>query len=140
MRQTRIMRCIAAATLVAASLLAQPAGRGRVDLSQATRVPSALIVLYPRGFDCTVASMPAAKFILIVEDRSGRSVPAQIEIDRMPGASLQGSPQSRIHASSVNTRRTHWAQLLDLTPGTYRVRDARRPEWACQIEITPPGR
>lgn len=86
------------------------------------------LALRPSGFD------PAE---LIV--RQGRALLAVDNISGLDDISLTLRRETGGGAYEAGVRRgaVKWRQVLKLTPGTYLLGEAGRPDWVCRITVTP---
>lgn len=92
-----------------------------------TQLDSVLITINRGGFYPAALSRPKGKFFLLVENRSeAREV--DLRIDRVAG--------DRLRKVKVSSGQLDWTELLDLSPGEYRLTEAKHPDWVCHITIT----
>src|SRR5262249_24360630 len=96
--------------------------------SQARLTGSVLLTVTPRGFDTNEITIPADPFFLIVENRSGLSDMS---------LTLELEAGNRLRAVRVQREELDWAELLDLTPGTYVISEANHPDDICRLIVTP---
>jgi hypothetical protein len=100
--------------------------------AQATPAPSdikvARLTLRPHGFEPKQMTHPKKTFYLMVENRSG-IMDVNLRLDRVAGG--------RLHEGPVKRRTQTWIEKCDLPPGSYRLSVAERPDWICDITITP---
>src|SRR3954451_17114443 len=87
-----------------------------------------LITLRPAGFEPAEVTRPKGAFVLFIDDRSGRGE-SSLVLQRVNGGQLRviGLPR----------KKSEWNDVVDLTPGTYVLRDASNSELRCQITILP---
>ncbi len=92
------------------------------------------LVLRPGGFPVKVLKIPRGKYILNILNRTGKhDVP--IELDRMPGASIEGPAAENTAAGVMNRGITHMHRFVELAPGTYRLRVPGNARWVCALEV-----
>jgi hypothetical protein len=106
----------------------EPMTRSKDAQSTPTRLDSVLITINRGGFYPAAFSRPQGKFFLLVENRSElREVDLRLDI-------VGGG---RLLDVNVPDGQLDWTELLDLNPGEYRLTEANRPDWVCNITITP---
>ena len=91
------------------------------------QVQSESIIYSGQGFYPTSIRRPAGKVVLFINNRSAVAAPV-FEIARENEGTLKRSP-GRAGRNSV-------AQLLDLTPGTYVLKDSTHAGSSCTIVVT----
>ncbi|HEX8845108.1 MAG TPA: hypothetical protein VF791_10715 [Pyrinomonadaceae bacterium] len=96
--------------------------------SQATRLPSHVITLRPRGFDQAEVSWPKGRFFITIDNRTNVSE-INLRLDRETGG--------RVKETKLKMRKERSLGVLDLTPGVYLLTEAGHPGWVCRIRITP---
>lgn len=100
--------------------------------AQATPAPGdvkvARLTLRPHGFEPKQMTRPNKTFYLMVENRSG-IMDVNLRLDRVAGGRLREAP--------VKKRNQNLGEKFDLPPGSYRLSVAERPDWVCDITITP---
>ena len=119
------------------TLVFTAAGAARSLLSGGRRAPVAaarpdveaeLITLGPDGFQPSELTRPKGRVYLVVDNMT--DLPAlDLRLSREAGHSLR--------EVSVPRGQADWTELLDLTPGTYVLREAANPQWACRLVVTP---
>jgi hypothetical protein len=87
-----------------------------------------LITLRPAGFEPAEVTRPKGAFVLFIDDRSGRGE-SSLVLQRVNGGQLR--------AIGLPRKKSEWNDVVDLTPGTYVLRDASNSELRCQIIILP---
>lgn len=89
---------------------------------------SELITITTRGFEPRELTRPAGRFFLTVENRSRRR-----------GLTLILDPEhgNRVREYAQPEGELDWADELQLTPGRYTLTTRERPDWVCQITVTP---
>ena len=106
----------------------EPMTRSQDAQSTPTRLDSVLITINRGGFYPAAFSRPQGKFFLLVENRSELR-----EVDlRLDHVTVR-----RLLDVNVQDGQLDWTELLDLNPGEYRLTVANRPDWVCNITITP---
>jgi hypothetical protein len=119
---------IAGATSSTPIFAGEPKSRGQDAQSTPTRLDSVLITINRGGFYPAAFSRPQGKFFLLVENRSElREV--DLRLDHVTGR--------RLLDVNVPDGQLDWTELLDLNPGEYRLTEANRPDWVCNITIIP---
>jgi len=96
--------------------------------AKAKLTDSVLITITPGGFNTTQITSPAIPFFLLIENRSGLS-DISLRLDRLAG--------NRLRTVTVGREQPDWADLLDLTPGSYVLSEANHADWICHITVTP---
>jgi hypothetical protein len=105
----------------------EPMTRSQDAQSTPTRLDSVLITINRGGFYPGAFSRPQGKFFLLVENRS--ELPeVGLRLDHVTGR--------RLLDVNVQDGQLDWTELLDLNPGEYRLTEANRPDWVCNITIT----
>jgi hypothetical protein len=91
-------------------------------------LPSELITITTRGFEPRELTRPAGRFFLSVENRSRRR-----------GLTLILDPEhgNRVREYTEPEGELDWTDELQLTPGRYMLTTRERPDWVCQITVTP---
>jgi hypothetical protein len=89
-------------------------------------IESEIITATRRGFEPMVISRPEGKFILMIDNRSGKDL--TFHLARETGERLNEIASSR--------HELDWNEVLDLQPGKYILTEQDHPEWACSIRIT----
>lgn len=94
-----------------------------------SRLEAERITIRPTGFEPVEINRPAGRFLLAVNDRSGR--------DSVVITLLRESGE-RLHEVRMRERpRKHeWRQVVNLPPGRYVLREAGHPAWMCRITLT----
>jgi hypothetical protein len=92
-------------------------------------VPQAILfTIRPTGFEPAEATLPAGKYLLVVQNRSGLKEPTfRLDVDSR-GRLLEVRPPKG---------KLDWRRQVNLTPGTYTLTEANNPEWVCRVTITP---
>ncbi len=86
------------------------------------------ITIRPWGFEPAAITRPQGQFILVVDNSSGFQQAILLHLDRIAG--------NRLNDVSLPSKRQRWHNIVDLTPGNYKLADANNPNWVCQITIT----
>lgn len=100
----------------------------RVQTANSQPTEIELITLRPAGFEPAEITRPNGPFVLFIDDRSGRDNSSLL---------LQRSNGGQLRAIGLERRKSEWNDVVDLTPGTYILRDANNSELRCQITILP---
>lgn len=104
------------------------ATRTRPSAAARPGVEAELITVGPSGFEPSRLTRPKGRVYLVVDNMT--DLPAiDLRLAREAGNSL--------HEVRVPRGQSDWAELLDLTPGTYVLREAAHPDWACRLDVTP---
>lgn len=91
-------------------------------------VETELITVGPDGFEPSEFTRPKGRVYLVVDNMT--DLPAlDLRLAREAGNSL--------HEVRVPRGQADWTELLDLTPGTYVLRETTHPDWTCRLVITP---
>jgi hypothetical protein len=98
-----------------------------VAQSSRERVEAEIVTLRPHGFEPKEIKRPAGHFLLSVDTRSGLKE-VTWQLDRVAG--------SRLREVRVSRNKLDWRELVDLTPGTYKLTEASHPNWVCTITLT----
>lgn len=102
-------------------------GYRQTDSSPGVATEVELITLRPAGFEPAEIIRRKDPFVLFIDDRSGKET--SLVVQRVQG--------ERLRAINLNRKKSEWSDVLDLSPGTYDLHDARNPEFRCQIIILP---
>ncbi len=86
------------------------------------------LTLRTQGFEPAAVTRRAGLYLLVIDDRSGVD-DTELSLEREGG--------ERLRARRGRGHRQDWREALQLTPGTYLVKDSKRPNWVCRITITP---
>ena len=86
------------------------------------------VTLRPTGFEPSEVSVPAGRYLLVVNNRTGLE-----QFTPRLGREGQGAADE---AGTLRHKRA-WKKALQLTPGQYALAEADRPEWVCRITVTP---
>ena len=99
-------------------------------VQQRDELRSERITLRPTGFEPDVITRPVGRFLLAVNDRTGRSDTT---------IKIVGETGQQLHAVALrdNPRKHEWRKVLSLPPGRYVISEANHPEWTCRIVLTP---
>ncbi len=93
------------------------------------RLEAERITLRPTGFEPAEITRPAGRFLLAVNDRSGKESVTLLLVratgDLLNEARMRDRP-----------RKHEWRQVVNLPAGRYELREALHPEWRCQITLT----
>ena len=93
------------------------------------RLEAARVTLRPTGFEPEQITRPAGRFLLAVNDRSGKEDVTLLLV--------QGTGDRLNEVRMRERARKHeWRQVVNLPPGRYELREASNPEHVCQITIT----
>jgi hypothetical protein len=84
--------------------------------------------LRPDGFDPEKITRAKGAFFIFIENRSGLD-DLTFQFDR-----TVGNKQKELETGA---RRNHWKGVVDLTPGTYTLTEARHPEFKLTLTIMP---
>ena len=87
-----------------------------------------LVTVRPDGFDPAEITRPRGRFYLVVDNLSELTA-LDLRLTRETGHS--------VHEVRVPRGQADWTGMLTLQPGTYVLREAAHPEWACRISVTP---
>ena len=88
----------------------------------------------PTGFVTESVSVQSGHYLIDVLNRSGiRNL--RVEVDKMPGASLAAASTEHTADGATDAEKSRFAQLVHLTPGTYRVLITGHPTWICAINV-----
>jgi hypothetical protein len=116
----------------AAPTAARPATRRALPAAPAREakelLPSEQVTITPRGFEPSELTRPSGRFFLSVENRSRRR-----------GLTLVLDPEhgNRVREYTEPEGELDWTDELQLTPGRYTLTTRERPDWVCQIIVTP---
>lgn len=113
----------------ALALVETRAGTATVPQGQPSeRIEVELITVTPDGFQPKEITRPQGRFVIAIENRSGRQE-VSIRLDRQAGGRLI---ESRMSKEKLNAK-----YLTDLTPGCYMLTEANHPDLVCRFTITP---
>ena len=91
-------------------------------------VEAELITVGPDGFEPSRLTRPKGRVYLVVDNMT--DLPAiDLRLAREAGNSL--------HEVRIPRGQADWTGLLNLTPGTYVLREAAHPDWTCRLDVTP---
>jgi hypothetical protein len=93
---------------------------------QHTFLESEIITATRRGFEPALITRTEGKFILMVDNRSGRDLNFRLSRDT-------GQPLNEI---ATSRQELEWNEVLDLRAGRYVLTERNHPEWGCVIRIT----
>jgi hypothetical protein len=102
--------------------------------SGSTQVRALPVEVYPEGFRQRTLNLKAGYYSILLINRSGIRV-LEFQLERMPGASIVGAPEQQVFANSNNFRTSMLSRMVNLTPGTYRLRVSDRSSWVCTIVV-----
>ena len=98
-------------------------------VQQRASLDSQRITLRPTGFEPAEVSRPAGRFLLAINDRSGRADTSLILMrdtgERLKEVRLRETP-----------RKHEWREVVNLPPGRYVLVDAADREKICRILLT----
>ncbi len=94
-----------------------------------SRLEAERITLRPTGFEPAEITRPAGRFLLAVNDRSGRES-VTLLLHRSPGDLLN---EVRMRDQR---RKYEWRQVMNLPSGRYVLTELGRPDWVCRITLT----
>lgn len=86
------------------------------------------VTLRPTGFEPSEVSVPAGKYLLVVNNRTGLE-------QFTPRLEREG--QGAAHEVRALRHKRAWKNALHLKPGQYVLAEADQPEWVCRITVTP---
>lgn len=89
-------------------------------------LPGVAVILTPNGFQPRQITRPLGKFVLAVVPQIG-SLDFSFSLDDGLGR--------RLRTAQVPSEQPHWADVYDLPPGKYTLRELNHPEWVCEITI-----
>ena len=92
-----------------------------------SRLEVEVITLQAHGFEPVEITRPQGRFVLGIDNRSGRE-DIDLRLERAEGG--------RVAALEARNRRLSWRDEVDLPPGQYVVRATNQHEWSCLITIT----
>ncbi|HEX5705103.1 MAG TPA: hypothetical protein VFX97_18030 [Pyrinomonadaceae bacterium] len=95
------------------------------------RIEVIQITIRPTGFEPSDLQHPSQPFLLSLDNQSGLDN-LTLEMYREAGPSL-----TRIYESKLSLRSLRKREIQDLEPGSYVLKEANHPRWACRITITP---
>ena len=94
--------------------------------AQTSKMPAAVIVLGPGGFEPATTTIRTGNVLLLVQNRSGQK---QVVL------SLKDASGKSVHDVPVIASRYEWQEVVTLTPGQYTLTEASHSKWVCQITI-----
>jgi hypothetical protein len=92
---------------------------------ETSEIQSLLIEVRPYGFISSDLTVPAGKYLISLNNRTGRT-DLTFRIDR--------ESDGRISQSKSNIR--DWREQIVLRAGTYNLSEANNPSWHCAIHVT----
>ena len=110
------------------SLAPQPGASGKAagPLQAPTLTESVLLTITPRGFEPTEITVVPGPFFLVVENRSG--VPQMSLRVNQAGGFL-------VKSADVGEEMVDWADLFDLSPGSYVLSETGHPGKFCNLTV-----
>lgn len=82
----------------------------------------------PTGFEPAEVTIPAGKYLVAIQNRSGL---------RELMLRLNAEAGGRLLEVNMPKGKLDWRRWLNLTPGDYTLTEVNNPEWVCHIKITP---
>ncbi len=99
---------------------------GHAQSSPNVKMPTALIVLGPAGFEPAKTTLRAGNVLLLLHNRSGEK---QVVLH------LKDAKGSNVHDVPVIANRYDWQEVVSLSPGQYTLSEAGHSKWVCTITI-----
>jgi len=93
-----------------------------------TRIEVELLNLHPSGFQPDAITRPPGRFLLVVNNLTGKDEDLTLRLDRETGGTLL--------LGQVPRDKRRWRDVVDLPTGRYLLTEANHPEWVCRITIT----
>lgn len=87
-----------------------------------------LLTIRATGFEPAEATLPAGKYLLVVQNRSGLT-----EVTLR----LEEESRGRLLEIIIPKGKLDWRGRLELMPGNYTLIETNHSEWLCRITITP---
>jgi len=94
--------------------------------AQTAKMPAAVIVLGPGGFQPTAATIRAGNVLLLIQNRSGQK---QVVL------ALKDASGNSVLSVPVITNRYDWQEVVALSAGQYTLSEASHANWVCRITI-----
>jgi hypothetical protein len=113
-------------TLSAHALNASAPGPQPAGEAEATEV--LLLTLRPTGFEPSEVNVPAGRYLLVVNNRTG--------LEQFTPR-LERDGQGAVHEVRALRRRRNWKHPFRLTPGRYVLTESNNTGWVCRITVTP---
>jgi hypothetical protein len=94
------------------------------------------IVVHLEGFETRTISLPAGRYLFAMLNRSGFQNLA-MALEKMPGNSITGAPSQVSFSEPMDPVKNHLLKSVQLTPGTYRLREVHHdhPAWVITIQV-----
>ena len=90
------------------------------------RIEGEIIGVTPHGFEPKEIVRPAGPFLLVIDNRSGVAV-INLLLSRDVGLPIR--------SALLPHERRLWSDIVDLSPGSYTLREPTHPDWVCHITI-----
>ena len=94
-------------------------------INEPSDMQALLFEVRPFGFISSEITVPAGRYVIVLNNRTGRS-DLTFRLDR--------ENEGRISASTPNRR--DWKQQVILRPGNYIISEVNNPSWTCLIRVT----
>ena len=94
------------------------------------------IVVHLEGFETRTLSLPAGRYLFAMLNRSGFQN-LSMALEKMPGTSIVGTPSQQFFSDSLDTMHNRLLKSVQLTSGTYRLREVHHnhPAWVITIQV-----
>ncbi|MBZ5579779.1 MAG: hypothetical protein LAP40_24750 [Acidobacteriia bacterium] len=94
------------------------------------------IVVRLEGFETRTISLPAGRYLFAMLNRSGFQNLA-LALEKMPGNSIAGTASQQSFSEPVDAVKNRLLKSVQLTPGTYRLREVHHdhPAWLITIRV-----
>jgi hypothetical protein len=86
------------------------------------------------GFAHETLTVKAGYYIVVIFNHSGAR-DLEIDLERMPGASVDGAAAQQFFGEPAQSHNGIISKMVNLSPGTYRVRVPKRPSWVYKVVV-----
>lgn len=89
---------------------------------------SVLFTIHSEGFEPNEITLPAGKYVFVVDNRSG-SEDVQLNLRR--------GQSEKLKEAKLTRKEMDWNSVVELAPGQYTLIDLNRPNWSADIKVSP---
>lgn len=131
-----------ACAAIAVVLVSAPVAKGQsasvatTSVHDSTRPEVIPIVLHLQGLERQTMTLPSGLYVFSILNRSGLSG-LEMVLEQMSGSSITGTVASQLFDAPVDLAAAHVLKNVQLTPGTYRLREIHmnHPLWVAAIQV-----
>lgn len=96
--------------------------------SASSPLKSVLFTIHSQGFEPNDITLPAGKYVLVVDNRSGAE---DVQLNLRRGQS------EKLKEAKLSRKEMDWYSVIELAPGQYSLSDLNRPKWSANIKVSP---